>query len=683
MLQLKSIPALIAIAFLLLQSTHCNSQEDRLFQLEYRNGTTITASFVNDQIQWTAVSDLGQMSEQQMPVSKIDSLTLTLEPASAQLSSILKLIADLDDDDFYVREGAEVKLQNFGKRFRSVMQKTDILKTSDGKYRLRRLLSQMRGSKSNDKVIDLDILTLKDGKRLAGDAGVGTFEFMFRGKKLTVKRSLISRISPANTLLTTCPDAREKVESTVVNNHAEFMKTPGLKLVDFDHKPDGEPLKQTDNDISFAFVDSGLLLGTEYPKGCVGISGSYEITSGDKPVGGKSICVYKSKISKNNRFNGVMEITFCKAGKKDVAHGVRDFGIFASRVNHSRDIIVQAWDSMGRLLAVCESNDEPCPFFGIHSNVPIAKIRILSNPWLLELRRINADKDKSVTRTSQRVDPDFAVDSLMFSKPVAIDSIKKTRHLFSRNGDLIPLNWAKILNEKKIELGSPGFQILSTDLAQTSAIVLKPAPKKLPRKLDADPQWMAMLRDGCVFRWNPGEPPHSMTLKQDLNREDIIAIWPARTQPRMPLQGDFGPGDHVLAYPGCRVVNAVVDFDDEKFSWTGGQVKTAILHDDHEFKVDARSNDIPDDVAPRKKNYSFDVSNLPDFEIPTIWFEAPTTVPKSNGMIRLENDETIVYGENTEFQLKSLGKNRVLFDFRGSDISIPLEKVVSIFPRHE
>ncbi len=621
------------------------------------------------------------MSKQQIDVSKIQTLALTLEPASEKLSSVLKLIGQLDSQDYYVREEAEQELMKIGRRFRSVIQRTSSLKTNDGKYRLNRMLSSLRVKPNEKSGVELDLLVLADGTKLAGDAGTGNFQVMFQGKTITLQRNRLSRITQATPIRDTRTVRSELVTTKLYHNHAEFMQDRELKRVDFENKPNGTALGTLDKNISSTFVEDGLVLGTEFPKGCVGIS-VYNIKAGDKPVGGNSICVYQSISGSRTgkRFQGVMEITFCQPGKKNIPHGVKDFGLFLSRVNHSRDMIVEAWDSMDRLIGVCESNDEPCTFCGISSSVPIAKIRVLSNPWILDARKLSVPPEQ---QSRQRVDKDYAVDSIMYSAPVPTDSINKDRHFLGRNGDVIPLTWVRVFDKERIEFGSLNFQLLATDLDSASSFAFRNVPKSLPKKLNANSAWMAMLSDNSILRWDPRNPLRSTRLGETLALKDVVAIWPTGRQPQVPLQGDFQLGNNVLVYPGCRVTTSAVDFDEKGFRWNKGTLRTAMLHDENEFKVDARTDDIPDNVAPRKKNYSFDVSSLLDFEIPTIWFKPPTTVPAKHGVIRLDNDEVIVYGVDSSFQLRSMDKSQVSLTFRGDNISIPLTQVVSILPMQE
>lgn len=674
---MKSIISLCALLCVLLTTTDVNAQQEGpKLQLLYRDGTILTSQLAGPTLMWTDVSEFGQMTKKPIDAAKIKSLTLTLEPASEQLAEILKYINQLDSDDFFERDTAEAKLRKDGSRFRTLIERNTRLKTPDGTYRLNRILSDLRSSSKKSSEFALDILELEDGSQLNGDAGTEGLEFIFSNdKKVLIDRKAVERISRANTKLATRSGERRTVEAKLFHDHTKFMELPGLRMVDFENRPDGRALKSSDKNISDAFVDYGLVLGTEFPMGCVGIA-IYDIKAGDKPVGINSACVYKSKTRTVNRFRGVMEIKFCQPGKKNVPHGVMEVGMFLSRVNHSRDMLVEAYDSMDRLIGVCESNDEPCTFCGIRSTVPIAKLRVLSNPWLMELRRANVP---TKMRALQKVDTDYAIDSIMFSKPVPIDSLRKESHYLGKNGDMVVANWVRVFDKDRIELGSRNVQLMSVSLDDANTIALKPIPKVLPKR-NANGAWMAMLRDNSVVRWNPRSLLQSTTLGQKLSRDDVIAIWPAIKKPQLPLEGDLKDGGNVVVYPGCRVLTTTVNFDEKGFRWSDGKVITEDLHEMRDDKVDQRADDLPDKVEPRKKNYSYDVTKLPEYETPTIWFQSPTAVRANQGIVRLDGDEVIVYGKDALFQLKSMDRKNIVLTFGDREVTLPIGKVIAIVP---
>lgn len=683
----------LACAWLLFTAPMADPVEGSLFQIEFRDGTVITSEFADAKLMWTNVSDVGQMTVQPIDVARIDSLTLADQPASSQLAEILKLIGQLDSDNFYDREQAEQQLRKNGRRFRSLIAKYKTLKTTDGNYRLKRLLSSIRVSPNQKSNISLDVLTLKDGTRLSGDAGKGILQFKMADKPLDVPRNRISKITRANKNLATRPQTRQHVETKLFHDHAAFMKNRKLKLIDFENKSDGTPLRNIDKNTSFDFVDDGLVLGTEYPMGCVGISG-FEVKGGDKPVGSNSVCVYKSKIRKVTRYKGVMEVTFCQPGKLNVAHGVKDFGVFLSRINHSRDVVVEAYDSMDRLIGVCESNDEPCTFCGISSTTPIARIRILSNPWVMDARQKlfetlkQSDKEADVELMSNatfrgyfsNVDEDFAADNMMFSTPVPIDSIRKDRHFFGKNGDMVVANWVRVFNKDRIEFGSPNVKLMQVGLQRANTVALKAAPKKTVQQRRNETTWMAMLRDNSVLQWEPSSFLKSTTLDRDLSRDDVIAVWPSKKKPQLPLSGDFDHGDNVLVYPGSRVSTSAVNYDKDGFRWADAKIRQEDLHAENDQKFNQRTFDLPDPAFPAKKDYGWDTTKMDQYETPTIWFQKPTSLLANQGAIKLDSGEVLVFGPDSFAELKSLDRNDVVLSFQGKEVNIPLARVISIVP---
>jgi hypothetical protein len=223
---------------------------------------------------------------------------------------------------------------------------------------------------------------------------------------------------------------------------------------------------------------------------------------------------------------------------------------------------------------------------------------------------------------------------------------------------------------------------MSVGLDDANTIVLKPIQKLLPNR-KSNRFWMAMLRDNSVVRWRPGMPLESPTLGAKVSRDDVIAIWPACKKPQLPLENDLADGGNVLVFPGCRVVTAKVDFDEKGYRWSDGDVRTEDLHEMRDDKVDQRADDLPDEVAPRKTEYSFDVSDLPEYETPTIWFDKPTAVLASQGIIRLSDNEMIVYGPEALFQLRSIDSRQIVLTWSGKELTIPLSKVVAIVPPQE
>jgi len=96
------------------------------------------------------------------------------------------------------------------------------------------------------------MLTLDDGTELSGDAGNAGFQLVSSdGTSRSVPRSLIASITPASQPLKTRFKESETVRTKLFHSHAKFMVRPNLKLVDFQHRPDGELLRSIDKNIQW------------------------------------------------------------------------------------------------------------------------------------------------------------------------------------------------------------------------------------------------------------------------------------------------------------------------------------------------------------------------------------------------------------------------------------------------
>ena len=686
---MKTHSILFAFAIVFATTNSGVAAEDvNQFQFQFRDGTVISASFVDSQLPWTSVSGIGDMSKQSLLVSKIKSLQLAAEPASSQLADVLELVAQLDSDEYFVREDAEQALKKRGRRYFSVINQVNSLKTEDARYRLRRVLSSLRTRSSNDR-FELDELGLVDGSKLSGDIGESPIKIMYCESELSLDRDQLSSIVRAHEATASRPDDSFVIQTKLYHDHASFMASGKCKLIDFEKSPGGVKLESDSKaDVGSMFADFGLLLGTDYPQGRVRISG-YAMESGDKPVGENSICVYQTPLvgSRVKKFTGVLEVRFCMPGKAWVPHGVNQFGVFLSRVNHSRDIIVQAWDANDRLIGICESTNEPVPFFGIQSNTPIAKVRILSNPWLKELREV-AQKRRKPNSTEpeipDKVDFDFAADSMMFSTPVPVDSVDRRKHFAGRNGDFVPATWVKLLAAGRIEFDAPNLKLVASDLTRASSVALKKKPTFLPKRLNTDTTWMAQLQDNSIFKWDPRKPFYSERLKRQIDRTEIVGIWPSGRPPQLPLAGDFDAGTDVLVFPGCRLATSNLSVDAKGYRWNDGVVLEEDLHASNEYKVDARDDDYSDDVAPAKTEYDFDFAVIPEFETPTIWFESPSSISSKHGILKCVGGEQFVYGKNSTFQITRIDSRNIILSESGKQqITVPVSDIVAIVPPFE
>lgn len=628
------------------------------FQLEFRDGTLITAAIEDAPLVWKTVSQSGQIANESIKFSDVRSLSLTTEPASEPMAMILKLVQQLDDDSFSIREAAERELRKTGRRFRSVINQAQQPATLDGRYRLNRIINLIR-SGTKEKLIELDRLTLKSGRVLNGDAGQLEINCSYLGSELSIGRQqMLSLQQPVPVAQTRPAGDIQPVRVELFHDLVSFQKSGKHKLLDFEKNGKGIPLSRQEN-ISDSYTGDGIRFGTNFPKGFVGESG-YPFNFKDQPPGDNSVCVYKS-FAGTQRFLGVMEFTFCAPGKPSIDHGVYEFGCFIATVKRSRDILLEAFDAQGRLLGVCESSNGLCTFCGIKSNVPIAKLTIRSNPWMTELRN--------------RVDQDYAVDNVYFSSPVPIDSSFEKRHFRASNGDYISTSYSRFVGENKLEFNSRHLAMLSVDPVEASSIGIQiPQPKRRPRE-----DWMMLRSDNSTLRWSPQRPFFSTTLQQQVDLKDIVAIWPEKKAMHYPVAGDFTGGKNVLVFPGCRVATNGLVVDKNGYRTKNETVLQESLGESTSKATDGTP--LPDDdVVPKNIDYSFDTANQKQFEIPTIWFREPSPISASQGFVRTSTGEILIFGPDSKMQLKSIGSSNFVLAQDGKQLTLPTASVQSIYP---
>ena len=637
------------------------SNNAQLIQLKFRDGTIITAKLEDQPLIWKTVARSGKITESRINFSDIESLSLTKEPASEAMSAVLKLVKQLDSPIFSQRESAESELRKSGKGFREVFLQADRLATPDGRFRMTRVLNatRTRSSKRNSQLFALDRLTLISGKVLEGDAGKLELNCDYLEKQVSVNRSMLQSIARPSPTKTTRPiDGDKPILVSLFHDQASFSKSGQHRLLEFENNGDGVPLSEHE-DISESYTNFGILLGTEFPRGFVGESG-YDFAFKDNPTGDNSVCVYKSRAG-TQRFQGLMEFTFCEPGKKSISNGVHEFGCFIASVKHSRDILLEAYDAQGRLLGVCESTSEKCSFCGIKSSIPIARLTIRSNPWMLELRK--------------RVDMDFAVDNVYFSKPVPIDSTAVTRHFCGTNGDFIPLSSIRILDDEQIEVRARQLPLLTIDPATANCLRLQTTSRAKPRRSG----WMLLRSDNSTLHWDPSNFLYSSTLKKQIDVDDIVAMWPANRTMHFPVAGDFEHGENLLVFPGCRIASNKIELSDKGIRWKTEKVLQEALGEDKVKTLEGKLLP-PDNVVPDGTDLKFDDTSRKKFETPTVWLKRPTSITANQGFINTTTGETLVYGDESRMQLKSVSRSGITLSQDGEDIEIPIRDVVSFYP---
>ncbi len=685
------------------------------FQVSLHRGSVITAELGDQEINWTTVLNNGEMSKRKIKFSDIQKLVLSDAPASQQVAEIRGLITKLESSDYLQRNAAEEKLsqQETGGRFLSLIKAQVENPKFEVRYRIQRILDRL--DMDIDEVVnEFDVLYLKDGSMLEGDAGNFKLECQYRDQKFSFPRSDIQLISePVKPKVATKVASEVKVR--MFHTYENEFYTSKQVLVDFNQSPSGSKLKK-DTNVEDVFIPMGLKVGTEEENGFVAMSG-YPFRFNAPPSGG-TICVYKNTGSFTSRFKGIMEFQFCMPNQKSVPAGVHEFGLFMARVNFPRSFLVEAYNADGQILAAVESTDKNCVFGGIKSNELITKIRIIANPYLF--------------RIEQEVDEDYAVDHVCFSPPVPVsnpklshpeplivegekkpklelpeeeepnetEEIVEPEPLLSvvslKNGDSIRGSNLKVGNEKTVLIDMTDNATITIKLDEVRS--LKFAVEEAPPK---EKKWLAVLKDRSAIFVKPGATMASEKFPNlKFKPNEIAALSSAKNRVRYPEATDFEKGAQVLVFPTCRIPVDKLAFTEEGYSWEKDAVKVQQPiyfiepeegEEDQPPKLtsknpnpeepedsdpDESKNVDPDDPTPQFRSVNY--AKAWPYTVPTVWTNRPQSQQPGTGQLRLVDGQQLTLSGAAGFEITKIDSNSVTVSVASKTIDIPLNEILSI-----
>lgn len=637
------------------------------FQISLQSGTVITVDVKTPTLKWTRVSDSGESSEETIEIARLNRMILSESPVGKKVETIRQLITNLAGDSYQKRELAEERLSEpeTAGQFMEMLQSNLDHPNFEVRYRIQRILKKLEDQDATEQDNQFDRLFFKDGQIAEGDLGNLSLELSYRGQPLNLKREQIAMISqPTNK--PRFADSGKKIDVEIFHKPLNIFYRVDQTRIDFEKSPDGVELRRP-ADVSQTFVPVGLKLGTEQ-KGYIGISGYGFKFGPEKRAGGNSICVYETVGTYSKRFKGIMEMRFCMPNQPSVAAGVMEFGMQMARVNHSRDFIVEAYNADNQLLASVESSDEPCVFSGIKSTQPIAKIRILSNPYLFRIDRA--------------IDEDYAVDSICFSPPVPIDSLapKNQPSVTLNNGDLLKINKIKLSGPDAISISPVGEQNYKIGFDEIRSINFNHSFQKDPqsftrlRPKQVLDTWTAMISDGSILFIEPGTPMTSTLFpKVQLGLETFTGMWLTRNPSRFPMKSDFEKGKNVIVFPTCRIIPELISFADYGFAWDERAEK--IVQD---LQIEGDEKD-QDDPTPNVDRITYETASAESS--PTVWLKPPRTIEARQGRIILADGQQLILNGELKFQLTEIQEDKITLSVGKEIATIPLEQIQIIeFP---
>ena len=665
--RIASIVVMFAIA------TCINVSVAEELRVLYRNDSEVTANLPGGSIDWVTVSENGSLIERKIELREIQSLTLSRGKSSELLAQIRQSISRLSDVDFVVREKAEMELELRGGPFKFLIERLADSPSMEVRYRAGRLLKVL--SKRNDPRLALDTLVLKNGRTLEGEAREFSLTGEYRDAPISLDRKLVAQLLQKKPITNepgqpqdkqgdgvASSTDREPVKTEIFHKHTDFIN-PDQSEFKFEVDANGEAFLNRAR-VDAAFADNGLLFRNEQT-GYVGIS-VFSFKYDDLPVGGRSVCLY-GQGSSRRQFQGFLEIRFCVPGKPNMPAGVKELGLFVARVNHSRDIVMEAYGAHGNVLATVEATDQQCVFAGVKSNELITRVRIFSNPWLEKL--------------SRRIDVDFAIDTLRISAPIAVQSVVASPRQHSRveldNGDRFSgsfntagdgnlLAHVSGVSERPVKFTFKQDELASIHLNSNPVV--------------NSPLWKAMLDDGSIVGVSPGKRMTSELLNDKFSLDDMVAFWKGSSPARYPIDGDWKSGQALVVFPTCRIQSDPFSLSDRGVSWTVKNKLEQMLMLGRE-DPDAQENQ--EDPTPSETSVTY--GDIKSVQQPTFWNRQPQTNPhgRFTGVVELSDGQRFLFGKGKLFQFAGLKNREIRLTWmEANPVNIPLNRVRTIiFPK--
>lgn len=641
----------------------------------YRNDTELTATLPASTIDWVTVTQNGNLIDREVKLSEIKSLKLSRKKSSERLAQIRQSIARLGNADFLVREKAEAELALQGGQFKNLLKQMEDSPSMEIRHRIGRLLAGF--SKQVYPPLSLDKLVLSSGQTLEGEARNFMLDGKYRGTDISLDRKTVAELSRKQSAAErpdqpdagpASPDAHssdlEPVRTEIFHRHTDFAD-PNQRTFEFETDANGEPFRDRAN-VNSAFVSNGLLFRNEQT-GYVGVS-VFSFKYEDLPVGGRSVCLYGQGLGRK-QFQGYMEISFCVPGRPNLPAGVNEVGLFIARVKHSRDIVMEAYNAQGNVLATVEATDQQCVFAGVKSNDLITRLRIFSSPWLKKL--------------SRKIDVDFAIDTLRMSSPIAVQSAmgrpNQRRQVELTNGD----RFSGSVNTTgdgnlRVHVSGVAQRTVWFDLARDELASIHLSYP--PAKPTSAGQWKAMLEDRSVVHVSPGNPMRSELLDDKFSSADLVGLWPASAPARYPLEGDYKSDRALVVFPTCRIQSGPLKFGGREVSWS---VKNKIEQTLMLGREDPNDKENQEDPTPSETSFVY--GNTTADQLPTFWNKQPlvTAARPDVGVVELTDGQRFMFGDGQPFQFEALANREIRLTWMEENpVNIPLKNIRTIiFPK--
>ncbi|MEQ8787866.1 MAG: hypothetical protein RIC55_16290 [Pirellulaceae bacterium] len=545
----------------------------------FRDGSVLRVPMPAQPLPWRRVSPVGEVIEHPLPYRDVEQLTLVTTPATEQLASVRRMIAALGDDDFQRRVAAQQQLVERGAKFFPILESSlNVTQDFEARWRLKEVLDVLPTDTASIKA-DYDLLKTA-GEETQGDVGDWSIEVPYRGTAITLDRGGVRALHTAPLEFSLTAEPPVAIVDRIAEDRDELFPKD-VQRIDFDRGPQGETL-QVGDDLRRTFVSQGVTITSS--GGIVSVE-QYE-------VNGRSngLCA----ATHDPVYQGVITIRFCLPGNERAPAGVRYVGFWTAHVAPDGTAL-EAYDIRGRRIAAIKTVRHRKDFLALHSNTPIASIKIVPDP---------------------EVDPDYAIDDLVFDTPKPLAEAGDAEH-FS-----VLLTTGERLHCDRVEPGETvalkgltvGIDRIDVPLEQVAIVVPPKNPSLVPALPDCG---FVRLADGSILRCRGGERLSSWRLPElPIALGDVVALWGGETSLIDPEGADWPENSALLMLDGKTEPLADLSLG---AAWLEGKA-----------------------IAPwSEKKFTYETS-------PLVWFAAPRVRPAGSGLLRLVSGDEIVLAGGDE-----------------------------------
>ncbi len=593
-----------------------------------KSGSTISGETTLDSLEFNSITKQSATQER-IQLGDVATIVLGRKTDASEIEEISRAIAKLDSTIYSEREESEQYLakNNMLPMFRSLLESEKNHVSLEKRHRVSRILKQLdnTGGNSprnppprNSTSSNFDIVQTKAGNRLVGKLEDAPFPFIWQKNNLQIPFAEIQRIMIGTAVPPIVPTPENAGERTVTVSQTmtDNVAWNSVPVLNFNQDHGGNALDQYMY-VDDEFVDKGVRFFGVNDNRIVVSDLSVTSDSGPAP---RSICVFDAAKSRRV-FDGVIRVSFCVPGMPEIPAAVNQVGFVLAWIDHPKDLLLEAHDAFGNLIATVEAGGERTQFFGLQSSIPIAAVQVIQNPHLGVLGR--------------EVDRTYALMNFRNSIPQPIAGfLNRSPHYQVRlkSGDLLcSPSWQ--WEGDSVKLTCPGLPEKAISFQEIAAITL---PKSNWKSDVANGiGWMVRRRDGTVLQVKPGEQIFATRMSEwQIPIADIEAFWSQQDILRLPRQSDFeNPESKVIVFPTSRLVVPEVKFGAQELAWDRAAAKVLLPEQMPNIKktfVEESQKLVPD--VP-----TFSYEGAKDRQFPSIWLTRPNA--RNTPQLVLKNGE--------------------------------------------